>query len=272
MFDLVFGYGHPVPTASSAAQTAPTLTLGSLHRSLLAQLDAHLGTRVGIHFEERTSVVAEHAPPGSAPERVERRTFDADLVVRDGVVASASLTAGAAGAETLTVRVADVGGVSRYSVAGGGFGVLNTRPHLFDLVDFQSRLDAVPVGDAVVDLEIPDGTGRIVLDAAIDTDSFAHLLSIFGGNEPSNPELPLLSHSVTLSAGDDVTLDYWWSLLGIDENEGRPARNNVVVCHVEVSVAAAPSGESSPSVEPDPALPALDDLDSVWELARRTRP
>ena len=77
---------------------------------------------------------------------------------------------------------------------------------------------------------------------------------------------------MTLSAGDDVTLDYWWSLLGIDENEGRPARNNVVVCHVEVSVAAAPSGESSPSVEPDPALPALDDLDSVWELARRTRP
>jgi hypothetical protein len=157
-------------------------------------------------------------------------------------------------------------------VAGGGFGVLNTRPHLFDLVDFQSRLDAVPVGDAVVDLETPDGTGRIVLDAAIDTDSFAHLLSIFGGNEPSNPELPLLSHSVTLSSGDDVTLDYWWSLLGIDENEGRPARNNVVVCHVEVSVAAATSGESSPSVELDPALAPLDDLDSVWELARRTRP
>jgi hypothetical protein len=265
------GYGHLVPPASSAAPTAPTLTLGALHRSLLAQLDARLGMRVGIHFEERTSVVAEHAPSGSAPERVERRTFDADLVIRDGVVATASLTAGAAGAATLTVRVADLDGISRYSVGGGGFGVLNSRPHLFDLVDFQSRLDSVPVGDAVVDLETPDGTGRIVLDAAIDTNSFAHLLSIFGGNEPSNPGFPLLSHSVTLAAGEDVSLDYWWSLLGIDENEGRPARNNVIVCHVEVSVAAASPGESASSVALDPQLPALDDLDAVWELSRQTR-
>jgi hypothetical protein len=268
----LFGYGHPVPPASSAAQTAPTLTLGALHRSLLAQLDTHLGMRVRIHFEERTSIVAEHAPPGSAPERVERRTFDADLQVRDGVVARASLTAGAVGAATLTVRVAERDGLSRYSVGGAGFGVLNTRPQLFDLVDFQTRLDAVPVGDAVVDLETPDGTGRIVLDAAIDTDSFAHLLSIFGGNEPSNPELPLLSHSVTLSAGDDVTLDYWWSLLGIDENEGRPARNNVIVCHVEVAVAAAPPEGETSGAELDPALQALPDLDAVWELARQTRP
>jgi hypothetical protein len=272
VLERVFGYGHPVPTASSAAQRAPTLTLGALHRSLLAQLDSHFGMRVGIHFEERTSIVVEHAPPGSAPERVERRTFDADLIVRDGVVVGASLTAGAVGAATLTVRVADVDGSSRYSVGGVGFGVLKTRPSLFDLVDFQARLDAVPVGDAVVDLETPRGTGRIVLDAAIDTDSFAHLLSIFGGNEPSNPELPLLSHSVTLSSGDDVTLDYWWSLLGIDENEGRPARNNVIVCHVEVSVARAPDAEHTSSVELDPALPPLDDLDAVWELARQTRP
>jgi hypothetical protein len=263
------GYGHPVPTATSAAQTAPTLTLGALHRSLLAQFDPGLGTRVGIHFEERTSVVAEHAPPGSAPERVERRTFDADLVVRQGVIARASLTAGAVGAATLTVRVAEVDGLSRYSV-GGGYGTLTTRPQLFDLADFQARLDAVPVGDAVVDLETPRGRGRIVLDAAIDTDSFAQLLSIFGGNEPSNPELPLLSHSVTLSAGDDVTLDYWWSLLGIDENEGRPARNNVIVCHVEVSVAAAAEGADTSGADLDHALGALEDLDAVWELARQT--
>ncbi len=191
MLRPVFGYGHPVPPATSAAQTAPTLTLGALHRSLLAQLDSRLGMRVGIHFEERTSIVVEHAPAGSAPERVERRTFDADLVVRDGVVVSATLTAGAAGAATLTVRIAEVDGISRYSVGGGGFGVLRARPSLFDLADFQARLDAVPVGDAVVDLETPRGLGRIVLDAAIDTNSFAHLLSIFGGNEPSESRVAL---------------------------------------------------------------------------------
>ena len=85
----------------------------------------------------------------------------------------------------------------------------------------------------------PTASGRIVVDAEIDSDAFARLLSVFGGNEPSNPELPLLSHSVMLSAASDVTLDYWWSLLGLDEVEGSPARHNVVVCHVQVSFAAA---------------------------------
>jgi hypothetical protein len=269
----LFGYGHAVPQGRSAATTAPKLTLGGLHRSLFAQLDARAGLRVGIHFEERTSIPAEHAASGTQADHLERRTFDADLVVRDGMVVAASLTASAVGADTLSVRVVEVEGSSRYSLGGEGFGALRTRPNLFDLDDFESRLDAVPVGDAVVDLETPDGKGRIVLDAAIDTDAFARLLSVFGGNEPSNPEFPLLSHSVTLSADSDVTLDYWWSLLGLDEVEGNPARHNVVVCHVQASVAAM-SGEADVAspVSVDPALPPLDDLDAVWELARQRRP
>ncbi|MGA7987087.1 MAG: hypothetical protein WCB51_01670 [Candidatus Dormiibacterota bacterium] len=261
-----------MPQGRSAATTAPKLTLGGLHRSLLAQLDPRAGLRVGIHFEERTSIPAEHAAGGTQADHLERRTFDADLGVRDGIVETASLTAGAVGAATLSVRVVEVGGSSRYSL-GGGFGELRNRPNLFDLDDFESRLDAVPVGDAVVDLEIPDGSGRIVLDAAIDTDAFAQLLSVFGGNEPTNPEFPLLSHSVTLSAHSDVTLDYWWSLLGLDEVEGNPARNNVVVCHVQVSVAATSgAADAEPPVALDPALPQLEDLDAVWELARQSRP
>jgi len=131
----------------------------------------------------------------------------------------------------------------------------------------------VTVIDAVVDQETPDGTGRIVVDAEVDTDAFARLLQAFGGAEAGNPELPLLSHSVVLSAAGDVTLDYWWSLLGLDELEGNPARHNVVVCHVQASVAAL-SGESDVAspVSVDPALPPLDDLDAVWELARQRRP
>ncbi len=268
----LFGYGHAVPQGSPAATTAPKLTLGGLHRSLLAQLDASAGLRVGIHFEERTSIPAEHAASGTQAHHLERRTFDADLVLRDGTVVTASLTAGAVGAATLSVRVVELEGSARYSIGAEGFGDLRSRPDLFDLDDFESQLDAVPVGDAVVDLEIPDGTGRIVLDAAIETDAFAQLLSVFGGNEPSNPEFPLLSHSVTLSADSDVTLDYWWSLLGLDEVEGNPARNNVVACHVQVSVSAM-SNESGtePPADLDPSLPPLDDLDAVWELARERR-
>jgi hypothetical protein len=268
----LFGYGHAVPQGRSAATTAPKLTLGGLHRSLLAQLDARSGLHVGIHFEERTTIPAEHAASATQADHLERRTFDADLVVRDGAVATASLTAGAVGAATLSIRLVEVEGSVRYSLGGEGLGVLRNRPNLFALDDFESRLDAVPVGDAVVDLEIPDGTGTIVLDAAIDTDAFAQLLSVFGGNEPSHPDFPLLSHSVTLSAESDVTLDYWWSLLGLDEVDGNPARHNVVVCHVQVSVAAM-SGETDaePPVGLDPALPPLDDLDAVWELARQRR-
>jgi hypothetical protein len=270
---LFFGYGHAVPQGRSVATAAaPKLTLGGLHRSLLAQLDARVGLRVTIHFEERTSIPAEHAASGRQADHLEQRTFDADLVVRDGVVVFALLTASAVGAATLSVRVAEVAGGSRYAVGAGGFGVLHTRPHLFDLDDFELRLDAVPVGDAVVDLETPDGSGRTVLDAAIDTESFAHLLSVFGGNEAANPEFPLLSHSVTLSADSDVTLDYWWSLLGLDEVEGNPARHSVVVCHVQASVASMSADrDAQRPVDPDPALPPLDDLDAVWELARQHR-
>jgi hypothetical protein len=231
-----------------------------------------MGMQVGIHFEERTSVVAEHAAPGTQPERVEQRSFDADLIVQDGLVMHGTLTAGAIGAPTLVIEVAEVHGTTWYAVGGGGFGVLRSRPELFDLEDFESRLDAVPVGDAVVDLETPQGTGRIVLDAEIDTVAFSRLLSVFGRNEPANPELPLLSHSVTLSADADVTLDYWWSLLGLDEVDGSPLRNNVVVCHVQASIAALTQELVPARDEMDPALPALDDLDAVWELARERRP
>ena len=75
-----------------------------------------------------------------------------------------------------------------------------------------------------------------------------------------------------LSAASDVTLDYWWSLLGLDEVEGRPARHNVVVCHVHASFAPLMGDDNSDSsMEADAALPVLDDLDAVWELARQHR-
>jgi hypothetical protein len=75
-----------------------------------------------------------------------------------------------------------------------------------------------------------------------------------------------------LSAASDVTLDYWWSLLGLDEVEGRPARHNVVVCHVHASFAPLTGGDDlDAGVAVDPGLPILDDLDAVWDYARRQR-
>ncbi len=202
---------------------------------------------------------------------MEQRTFDADLTVRGGQVAAATLTAGAVGAETLVVRIAETDGESSYAIAGEGSGMLRVRPDLFDLHAFGARLDGVPVNDAVIDQETPDGSGRIVVDAEIDSDAFASLLGALGGGESEHPDLPLLSHSTVLSAAADVTLDYWWSLLGLDEVEGSPARHNVVVCHVHASFAPLKADESDTGIDADPGLPALDDLDAVWERARQRR-
>jgi hypothetical protein len=248
------------------------MTLGALYRCLLDRLDTRGGMQVGIHFEERTSIVDEQAGAGTEPTKVEQRTFDADLAVRDQEVAEATLTAGALDAETLVVRIAESSGSSLYSIADEGFGVLRMRPDIFNLGEFRTKLDAVTVEDAVIDQETPDGSGRIVIDAQIDDEAFAQLLQVFAGGGSGHPELPLLSHSAVLSAASDVTLDYWWSLLGLDEVEGRPARHNVVVCHVAASFAPLSDAESSAgSTEADPGLPILDDLDAVWERARQQR-
>jgi hypothetical protein len=246
------------------------MTLGALYRCLLDRLDTRAGIRVGIHFEERTSIVVEHG--ASEPSRIEQRTFDADLAVRDGQVVAATLTAGAIGAETLAIRIAESGETTGYSIGGEGFGVLRARPDLFNVGQFETRLERVAVDDAVIDQETPDGLGRIVVDAEIDTEAFGRLLHVFGGAESETPELPLLSHSAVLSAASDVTLDYWWSLLGLDEVDGVPARNNVVVCHVHASFAPLDDAAAGADlVAADPALPALDDLDAVWERARERR-
>lgn len=256
----------------SAATTHPKITLGALYRCLLDRLDTSLGLRVGIHFEERTSIVVEPAVPGTEPTRIEQRTFDADVAVSDRHVMRATLTAGATAAESLVIRVAQSEGVSRYSIAGAGFGDLRVTPEIFDLVAFGERLDGVQVDDAVIAPETPDGSGRIVIDAEIDGDSFGRLLRAFGGGEPGNLELPLLSHSAVLSAGSDVTLDYWWSLLGLDEVDGRPARHNVVICHVHASFAPLTSvDELGDPMVADPELPVLEDIDAAWELARQRR-
>lgn len=267
------GYGREVRPRTSSATSPLRLSLGALHRSLLAHLDTRSGMRVRIGFEERTTAGAGEGVPGSAPERIEQRTFDADLLVRDGRVVRATLTAGALGAATLTVRVADVDGAPRYSIGAGGFGVLNISPQLFDLGEFGFGLDGVWIVDAVVDQEMHDGTGRILIEVETDSDAFARLLQVFARTDPAHPELPLLSHSVTLSAADDVTLDYWWSLLGLDESDGGPVRNSVITCHVQVSMTALTDPDDALSgTESDPALPALEDLDAVWGLARQRAP
>ncbi len=242
------------------------LTLGALHRCLLERVDASLGLRVGIHFEERTSVAGRNAPA------LDRRTFDADLAVRQGVLTAARLSAGATGMATVAITIEDAEGAIRYGIGGDAFGLLDLRPALFDLQDFQGRLDAVHVEDAVIDVETPEGAGRIVLDAEVDGEAFVRLLRVFDSSRPEHPDLPLLSHAVALSAASDVALDYWWSLLGVDEVDGRPGAEGSIVCHAQVSIASLIEAPFIAATDHGPTLSPLEDLDAVWELARRSRP
>ncbi len=103
------------------------------------------------------------------------------------------------------------------------------------------------------------------------SEAFTPLLRLFEASPPEHPELPLLSHAVALSAADSVALDYWWSLLGVDEVDGRPGAEGSIVCHTQVSLAALTESLGVAAMGHDPVLPPLDDLDAVWELARRSR-
>ena len=122
------------------------LTLGALHRCLLGRVDASHGLRVGIHFEERMSGVRASKEAG-------RRTVDADLALREGVMTAARLSAGATGTAPVAITLDDEDGAVRYTIGGEAFGLLRTPPALFELQDFQARLDAIPVEDAVIDVE-----------------------------------------------------------------------------------------------------------------------
>jgi len=242
------------------------LTLGALHRCLLGRVDASQGLRVGIHFEERTSTGAR------ATKEPGRRTVDADLALREGAVTAARLSAGNPGTAPVAITLDDEEGAVRYTIGGDAFGLLRTRPALFELEDFQARLDAIPVEDAVIDVETPERTGRLVLDAEVTSEAFTPLLRLFDASPPEHPELPLLSHAVALSAADSVALDYWWSLLGVDEVHGRPGYEGSIVCHALVSIATLTESLGVAAIGHDPVLPPLEDLDAVWELARRSRP
>ena len=122
------------------------MTLGALYRCLLDAWTRALGLRVGIHFEERTSIVVEDAAAGPRRTRIEQRTFDADLDRPRGQVVAAMLTAGAIGAETLVGphrgsrrRRAGTRSAARGSACSGSV------RNLFDLDEFGSGSMAVPV-------------------------------------------------------------------------------------------------------------------------------
>jgi len=242
------------------------LSLGTLHRTLAELVASGREAAIGLHFEQRSAT--HRADEESVPaELLLARRFDAALVTRDGGVMRAELPSGGrsrspAGWLSL-VRVDDT---YAYTVDGSHFGWLHQTPDLFDLSRFQDRLDSISVADVTAESAMHDGESVVVLDADVGVAAFRRLLSLFGGDHAED-EIDLRSYSVTLSAGPDVSLDYWWSLARGGRGGSRSHRQTIA-CHVLVTVAPARVDHIAAPPGAETTLPVLRHIDEVWQLAR----
>jgi len=248
-------------------RTYSFLSLGALHRTLASLLAPGRDAAISLHFEQRSASQTGDAT-SAPPELFLGRRFDAQLVTRDGGVVRAELrSSGRSRRPAAWLSIMRRGDAYLYTVDGARFGWLHDRPDLFDLSRFQRRLDSIGVADVTVERKTRDGDNIVVLDADVGVAAFRRLLALFAG-DPAEDDLDLRSYSVTLSAGPDVALDYWWSLSGDDRADGDAYRQSIA-CHVQVRIAPTRIDDSG-TPEADTALPELRHIDEVWALARAT--
>jgi hypothetical protein len=244
------------------------LTLGALHRVLCDDLSDWSRRRVAIHFEQRSATAVESAH-GRDPDLLAVRRFEAVFDFDDTSLARVDLsTGGRASAPRAAVAVVSNADGYLYSIDGVRFGRLERDPELFDAGRFENQLDAIAVDDLTLE-QVPAGARSIlVLDLDVSVPSFRELLAVFAG-EPESEDLDLRAYSVVLSAAaETVTLEYWWSLVAVEEfGAGGDTYQHDIACHVEIAM--SPSSDPVPAVIPDPELPALAHIDEVWDLARR---
>ncbi|MBV8195569.1 MAG: hypothetical protein JOY80_08580 [Candidatus Dormibacteraeota bacterium] len=246
----------------------PLLSLGSLHRVLTAVVAPGPQASITLHFEQRSAMIPDgDGDARHSPDLFVTRRFDARLRTADtGVVEAELRTAGMSRKPTASVSVVrDEHGEALYTVDGVHFGRLDGRLDLFDQHRFQRRLDDVQLEDVVVDDVDINGESVVVLDIDIDDDAFRRMLQLFAESADESGDLTLRSHTVSMSAGRDVALDYWWSLAGDEPVEKRPYRHTVA-CHVQVIV--VPSADPVAARAAKPTLPTMHHLDDVWQLAR----
>ena len=203
------------------------------------------------------------------------RRFEARFTTNGSGVREAELiSSGMSGKPHTRVLLSKRGGAFVYSLDGERFGKLSGRPGLLDLERLERRLDEVSVRDATIE-EVPrNGMTAVVLDADIDVTSFRSLLDLFAGETPpARDELDLRAYSVSLTADDDVALDYWWSLVGTESGDDAtvPYRRTVA-CHVQINVGPPQRSATLVAGPGTASLPALRHIDEVWALARASEP
>jgi hypothetical protein len=244
---------------------ASRLTLGALYREMRAGLGDAGWARVTVEFRQRTQA-------GGDPEGV-ALVLQALVDHRDRELHRAEVTLmGHGPSKRLHVRRHAEG--FAYSVDGGTrWGPFTAHPRIFDLADFEAKLDEVLADD--VTFEPVTAPTADALDVSLDRAAFARLLRIFSADVGDEPDSPALSaFSVSLVASADVSLVYWWSLTGIDGADlsapDGPADASTlrITCSVSIRVAAAPE-PAAEEVALDEALPPVAHIDEVWALLRR---
>jgi len=250
------------------------LTLGGLHRSLLGNAGGRAQATIAVHFEQRSSLSSPSAE-SEDPALFVMRRFEAKFNshgpdIRDAEMVSSGMSRRPHTRVLLTKRE----GVYLYSTDGVHFGALTGRPDLFDLERFERRLDEVAVRDVTIEEVAGDQSSVVILDADLDVESFRSLLDVFAGETaPGEEDLDLRAYSVAITADDDVTLDYWWSLVGTEHDDGlaEPYRRTVA-CHVQINVGPLELVGVNVLGAREPSLPKLRHVDDVWALARAGRP
>ena len=252
----------------AGSEARSRLTLGAIHHALRDELGDTGWARVAIRFEQRSAVTESAEVASKDPELFVVRTFQAHLDFNDGELERAAMVSGGMSQQpNMSVRIVRrPHGEYVYTVDGVRFGLLSTAPDLFDFRRFEAKLDAVTVADATVEQVQRNGDSALVLDTDVDVESFRSLLAAFS-SDSGDESLDLRSYSVTVTASDELSLDYWWSLIGSEYEDNAEYRNSVA-CHVEISLGLLTDSEAVLPTDVDVELPALNHIDDVWELAR----
>src|SRR5579859_7842378 len=153
------------------------LTLGALYRELRQGLGDSGRVRVGIDFQQRTSmvpVVGGLRMP-SRSDRTRRLTADLDYV--DQMMHRAEVTLHQTPPEpaaNFVVRHHRQGYV--YSLDGERWERFTARPRVFDLAEFEAELARVTVNDVMIDQAILAGGPRQALDIDVERFGFERML------------------------------------------------------------------------------------------------
>jgi hypothetical protein len=251
------------------------LTLGDLYGEMRAGLgDAGLA-RLTIEFREREPAATRAVPAAEPPHAVDLRAV---LDHRDGELVRAALTLEEpVRSRRILVRRGPDG--HAYSLDGGAhWGRLSAPPGIVDLGSLEAELRGVAVADVTFE-EVageaeppPPGAppSASALDVSLDPAAFAGLLRVFSADPEEGPDAPAVTaFSVSLEAGEEVSLLYWWTLTGVDPPLAAATDGPGVRLHCSVSIHVAQLAHLPPDeVRLDPALPDVANLDSVWALLR----